>query len=129
MKAVPLSRYLVFFALATIGFLVDLVTKNAVFAYLGMPGGETRWIWSGVLGLQTSLNEGALFGLGQGYVYCFTALSVFALAALALWLFVSKAARDRLLTVAMGCVAAGILGNLYDRVGLPGLRWNYTSEL
>ena len=33
------------------------------------------------------------------------------------------AAHDRLLTVALGCVTGGIFGNLYDRLGLPGLTW------
>lgn len=29
--------------------------------------------------------------------------------------------------MALGCVTAGILGNLYDRLGLPGLKWNYAE--
>ena len=37
------------------------------------------------------------------------------------WLFAARAARDLLLTIALGCVTAGILGNLYDRLGLAGL--------
>ena len=37
--------------------------------------------------------------------------------------------RDLLLTLALSCVTAGIFGNLYDRLGLPGLRWNSTSAL
>jgi signal peptidase II len=28
-----------------------------------------------------------------------------------------------------GCVTAGIFGNLYDRLGLPGLRWNWTNQI
>ena len=40
------------------------------------------------------------------------------------WLFAAGAARDWLLTVALALVTAGILGNLYDRLGLPGLVWN-----
>ena len=39
-----------------------------MFARLGMPGPDSRtwWLWDGVFGFQTSLNEGALFGMGQG---------------------------------------------------------------
>ena len=111
---------------------MDLATKSWIFTKLGMPdprAGEVWWIWEGVFGLQTSLNEGALFGIGQGNVFLFILLSFVALVALLFWLFVAGAARDRLLTVALGGVTAGILGNLYDRLGLPGLRWTYASEL
>ena len=37
------------------------------------------------------------------------------------------AAQDWLLTVALGLVTAGIFGDLYDRVGLPQLKWNYVA--
>jgi len=121
MKAVPANRYLVFFSVAIVGCLIDLATKRLVFGWLGMPCQQsTYWVWSNVFGFQTSLNEGALFGLGQGMVWLFTALSIAAAAGILYWLFWAGAARDWLLTIALGCVTAGILGNLYDRLGL----WN-----
>jgi signal peptidase II len=40
------------------------------------------------------------------------------------WLFVAQAASDWLLTMALAGVMAGILGNLYDRLGMHGLRWH-----
>jgi signal peptidase II len=109
------------------GCLVDVATKSWVFARLGMPGGETLWLWPGHIGLQTSLNEGALFGIGQGMVPVFAGLSFAALLGILYWLFWCRAATDWLLTVALACVTAGILGNLYDRLGLPGLAWNYPA--
>ncbi len=132
MRAIPPSRYLVFLSIAAVGSLVDLATKHWIFDWLGMPdpfNREVWWIWEGVFGLQTSLNEGALFGIGQGQVLLFILLSCVALVALLVWLFVAGAARDLLLTVALGGVTAGILGNLYDRLGLPGLKWTYASNL
>ena len=39
------------------------------------------------------------------------------------WLFPLGAACDRLLTVALALVTAGILGNLYDRLALHRLVW------
>jgi signal peptidase II len=75
------------------------------------------------VGFQTSLNEGALFGIGQGNVWLFTLLSFVALAAIPLWLFYARMAMDWILTIAMGCVTAGILGNLHDRLGMHGLKW------
>ena len=81
-------------------------------------------MWNHVVGFQTSLNEGALFGLGQGFSPLFTVLSVAAAVAVFYWLFVAGAAGDLVLTVALSCVMGGIFGNLYDRLGLPALRWN-----
>lgn len=127
MRAVPLNRYIIFLAIAAIGCLADLATKSWIFAKLGSPPAPTLWIWTNVFGLQTSLNEGALFGMGQGKVWFFAALSLLALAAIVVWLFPFAAARDRLLTVALACVSGGILGNLYDRLGIPGLQWKFAT--
>ena len=123
MTAVPTSRYLVFFAIATVGCLIDLATKSWVFAWLGMPGPRTQvhWIWHGYVGLQTSLNEGALFGLGQGNVLLFCVLSIVAAVGILVWLFYAGAAVDWLLNLALACITAGIFGNLYDRLLV---RWN-----
>ena len=129
-KVVPLNRYAVFFAIAIFGCLLDLATKNWVFNWLGMPGARpTWWIWKDVFGFQTSLNEGALFGIGQGMVVLFTVLSIVAAAGILFWLFVAGAARDLLLTAALALVSAGICGNLYDRLGLPGLKWHSAGAL
>lgn len=125
----PVSRYGVFFALALLGCAADLVSKAWAFQQLGLPPGRTRWLWEGVAGIQTSLNEGALFGFGHGFVFGFAVLSVAAAGAILWWLFVRGAAHDCTLTLALGAITAGILGNLYDRLGLPGLRWSVTTEL
>ena len=126
---VPLNRYFLFFALAASGCLVDLCTKSWVFAWLGMPGQQTWWLVDGVFGFQTSLNEGALFGFGQGGVKWFALFSVVAFVGIVYWLFVLKAANDLLVTCSLGCITAGIFGNLYDRLGIHGLEWNYATEL
>ncbi len=122
MGAAAGSRYLLFFALAASGAGVDLATKAWIFRRLGMPHqNPTWWLVDEVFGFTTSLNEGALFGLGQGQGVLFCVLSLAALVGIVAWLFVAGAARDRLLTVALALVSGGILGNLYDRLGLPGL--------
>lgn len=120
MNGVPLSRWLTFWGIAVIGVTLDLATKQWMFAWLGMPGGQPYWIIDGIFGFETSLNQGALFGIGQGRVLWFAALSVLAGAGINYWLFVARAARDAWLTVALGCIMAGVLGNLYDRLGF----WN-----
>ncbi len=75
------------------------------------------------------MNEGALFGVGQGMVWFFSLLSVAAAVAIAWYLFVAGAARQWVLTIALSGIMAGILGNLYDRVGLPGLKWHVANGL
>jgi signal peptidase II len=106
-----------------LGAAADLGTKEWMFRWLGPPlaPGNEYWLWQDHFGFQTSLNRGALFGAGAGYSYVFAALSVLAGLGILTWLFVLKAAFDRWLTVALACVMAGILGNLYDRLGLHGI--------
>ena len=128
MKKVPANRYVVFFAIMLLGCLIDLWSKSYLFSWLGMPGGPKYWIIDGVFGFETSLNEGALFGVGQGAVGWFAAFSVIAFLCILAWLFIFGAARSWVLTISLGCITAGTLGNLYDRLGLPGLKWNYAIQ-
>jgi signal peptidase II len=128
MRQVPISRLVVFLSIAGAGCLVDLTSKWWIFDRLGMPGGQTWWFWEPYFGLQTSTNEGALFGIGQGKVWIFAAASGIAIVGISWWLFIAGAARDWLLTVALALVMGGVLGNLHDRLGLwpvpdaPGAR-------
>lgn len=102
----------------------DLTTKHWVFQWLGGPGEKpVWWLIPGFVGFQTTLNEGAVFGLGQGYTPFFTVMGIVALGVFLAW-FVWAAPKDELwIPVAVGAVLGGILGNLYDRLGLHGLTW------
>ncbi len=123
-RRIPLRRFIWFFALATFGVLADLLSKHFVFRNPQLYHGSEWWLWEGHLGIQKSLNEGALGGIGQGNVWFFASLSIAAALAIPVWLFWYRAARDFWLTTALGCVLGGILGNLYDRVGFSGLQWD-----
>lgn len=129
---------LLFFAIAGFGLFADLATKEWAFSALGMPG-EYRWqeepelhgvywVWENVIGFQTSLNEGALFGMGQGRSDLFAFLSIIALIGIIGWILHS-AWKSRFLVIIFGLIVAGILGNLYDRLGRHGLQWNYETDL
>jgi signal peptidase II len=128
MRAVPLNRYFAFFLIAGGGLAADLATKRWCFGWLGS-GGQIHWVLDKVFGFQTSLNEGALFGMGQGMVWLFALLSIAAAVGICWWLFLAGAARQWLLTVALAGIMAGVLGNLYDRLGLPGLKWTSANNL
>lgn len=110
-----------FFGLAIVGCGSDLWSKSVVFAWLGMPE-DHRYFWliEPYVGFQTSLNRGALFGLGQGYTPMFAVFSVIAVLGILYWLFIAKAAYDAILTTALGMITGGIFGNLYDRLGIWG---------
>ena len=126
---VPTNRYIAFFSIAAVGLAADLITKQIMFAWLGLPtanralGSNCYWIIENYVGLETAVNRGALFGMGEGYWWLFSILSVVAAIGIVTWLFFFRAAHDRWLTVALGCVMAGIFGNLYDRLGL----WDSTG--
>ncbi len=116
-----------FVTLALVGFGVDLATKHWAFEQLRFPGtSEERIpIVGEYLVLETSINEGALFGMGQGKQMVFATLSCIAVVGIIVWLFYGQAVNDLLLTTALGSITGGILGNLWDRVGMPNLTWPY----
>jgi signal peptidase II len=121
--AVPRSRFFLFIALTALGCAADLLTKAWCFSSLNLRSGEIAWLWQDHVGIQLSRNLGALFGMGQGKYAYFAMLSIAAAIAIPVWLFWFRAARDAWLTFALGCVMGGVLGNLYDRLGLSGDAW------
>ena len=115
---VPISRWVLFWSIAIGGAAFDLATKSYIFATVGPPP-NSRVIIDNVLELHTSYNEGALWGFGRNFAYSpqiFAAMSVLAAIAIVWWLFVKKAATDALLTVALGLIMAGAIGNCHDRI-------------
>ncbi len=129
MPLLPKSRIIVFALIAAAGCALDLWTKDWIFDRLGMPGQAAPIVlWPGVFSLTTSLNEGALFGLGQGMTFVFAGLSIVAAVGIIYWLFAMGAARDWVLAISLAAIMGGIFGNLYDRLGFPGLTWNYPEE-
>jgi len=120
----PAGRVLLFCSLAVVGCAADLLTKYFVFRHPDLYHGSEWWLWEGHIGIQKSLNEGALFGIGRGGVGLFALFAASAAVAIPVWLFRFGAARDFQLTIALGCIMGGILGNLYDRLGFPQLTWD-----
>lgn len=104
---------------------IDLVTKSILFSRLGMPGERPGVvIVRDMLTLETNLNEGALFGMGQGMGLVFAAISVAAIVGIVGVMFRPATRTDPWLVLALSLITGGIVGNLYDRLGLPGLRWH-----
>lgn len=110
-----------FASIAIVGLAFDLWSKSYMFSKLGLPGKrplELWWIIEDFFGFQTAVNQGALFGIGQGGSSFFAMVSGVALLAITFWFIKSDGWKNRWLTVCLAAVTAGILGNLYDRLGL-----------
>lgn len=103
---------LLFVAVALLGLALDVVTKIIAVALLD----ERRPVelLGGVLTLNLIRNPGAAFSLGEEFTIVFTVLSLAVLA------FVCARLAPRLghpgWAVALGLLAAGISGNLSDRI-------------
>jgi signal peptidase II len=124
-------RSLIIFVLVlSAGLVADLGTKHWAFHSLGMPGtyrwedapelNAVYWLSQGIAGFQTSLNQGALFGMGQGKVFWLVVFSLVFLTGIVAFVLYS-AWKSRFLVIVLGLIAAGISGNLYDRLGWHGL--------
>ncbi|NDC54096.1 MAG: signal peptidase II [Planctomycetia bacterium] len=121
----PSRGWPLFATLATAAAAADLATKSMLFARLGMPGERPAIVVvPAVLALETNLNEGALFGMGQGLGVAFAAVSCAAIAGILATVSSAGVRGQPWLLVALALVTGGIVGNLYDRLGLPGLRWH-----
>ena len=122
MNSVPKHRLWMFVVIVTVGLGWDLYSKTAVFEQLGYPRGESEHVYGQsspiTFRLYTSMNEGALWGVGQGFAWVFAGLSLLAAAGIIYWLFFKGAAVSAWLTVALSLIMGGTLGNLYDRIGM-----------
>ena len=117
----PVSRFVLFFVLLATGLAADLITKSLIFKHHYDAEDQfspvSFWWIPDVFGIQTSFNGGALFGMFQGGSFWLAALSLVALTGILIWLFCFKMARSLFLTISLGMISGGILGNLYDRMG------------
>ena len=78
-----------------------------------------------ILELHTSHNTGRLWGFGPRYPYSsliFAGLSVVAAVAICYYCSSLEPPRSRVLTVALGLIMAGAMGNCYDRLAFGHVR-------
>lgn len=105
--------HLRFWLMVVGGLALDLWSKDWAFRTLGQT--DARVLIPHVLELRTTLNPGALFGLGAGRTEIFLIASVLALV-LVLWMFAHSEPRRWLMHIGLGAILAGALGNMYDRM-------------
>jgi len=109
-----ISAYLIFPPLVLIGIISDLWSKKAIFNWLQSQPDETFSIIDGFLRLVRAQNAGAAFGIAYGQRYLLIAVSVIALIII-FAVFFSKAG-TKLVHISLALLAAGVCGNLYDRI-------------
>jgi signal peptidase II len=107
------KAHLTFWSLLAGGLALDLWSKKAVFDWL--KPGDVSPVIDGFLQLVWAQNNGAAFGLFAGKSYFLTAVSIIAVVAI-LGVFLFGGNRQRLVHIALGLFAAGVSGNLYDRL-------------
>ncbi len=122
MESLPRNRAPIFFCCTLLSLTIDLWSKAWAFDTFGVRNGSP-WILDNWIRFRwfTSLNEGALWGMGQGFSWVFAILSIAAFSGIVFWLFYKRAATSLWLTFALSFVSGGTLGNLYDRLGLHGV--------
>ncbi len=115
----PLKAHLAFWPLMAVGIALDLWSKRAVFDWLQQQGNSISII-DGFLRLVMALNDGAAFGLFSGKSYLLVAVSIVALMTIFV-IFLFSGTERRFVHVALALFAAGVCGNLYDRIFNDGL--------
>lgn len=110
-----LRAQLIFWSLLAVGLALDLWTKKIVFAYVKREPGDNIPVIDGFLRLVARGNTGAAFGIAAGQTHLLIVISAVALVVI-FAIFFFGGARQRLVHVALGLFAAGVCGNLYDRI-------------
>ena len=113
-------RHLLFWPIFGTGLALDLWSKYAVFEWLKERGQDGFAIIDGFLRLQLAENPGAAFGMAAYHRWQLVTVSVVAIVVdLALFLF--GLTERKIILVAQALFAAGVCGNLYDRLFNGGL--------
>ncbi len=115
-----------FFGVAAGLLVLDLWSKQWVFHTLAPT--ERRSLIEHVIELRRSLNDGAVFGSFTGHVGLFVVASLFALA-FVFYLFAGSRPTHRFLHIALACILAGAIGNLYDRTVVTADVVTYQTEV
>lgn len=112
------KAHLIFWSLAIAGLALDLWSKWAAFDRLDE--WETFPVIDGFMQFVRALNDGAVWGSLSGKYYFLATVSIVAMVVIIV-IFLFSGLQPRIFHVALGFLAAGIAGNLYDRIFNDGL--------
>lgn len=114
------DRRWLFWVLLVGMLVIDMWVKRWCETHL-VVGQFRSWPWPGVLELQLTYNQGIAFGLAQGKGGFFTPIAL-AISIGAAWYSFKHPRHTAWFHTSMALLAAGALGNLYDRVTLGYVR-------
>ncbi len=103
------------FLTASIVFILDRVTKMAIIG--SMSYGESIKVIPGVFHITFVLNNGTAFGLLKGQNASLSVFSILAIIAISFYVIVKKK-QGMVISLALGLILGGALGNLLDRIRL-----------
>ena len=102
-----------FFTIAIVGAALDLLTKALAFKYLQW--GDEVVLIDGFFSYGKTTNPGVIFGKFPGAKVFWKWVSVAAVPAI-MWIFFASKRPRWILTITLGMILAGTIGNMYDRV-------------
>jgi len=115
-SSLPDSKtHLIFWSLMLGGLALDLWSKKVVFDWLGQQQSRSVSIINDSLRFVIAVNDGAAFGLFSGNPYLLAAVSIIALVVI-FSVFLFARTHHKLVHIALALFAAGVCGNLYDRI-------------
>lgn len=102
-----------FFTLAIAGAALDLTTKSLAFKHIQW--GDEVTIIDGFFSYGKTTNPGVIFGKFPGAKKFWMWVSIAAVPAI-MWIFFAAKRHRWILTITLGMILAGTIGNMYDRV-------------
>jgi signal peptidase II len=115
-----MRAHLLFWPVFIGGVVLDLWSKSAVFEWLKSSKQDNFPIISGFLQFVRTENPGAAFGIAEGQRWLLVTISIAAIIAVVVLFLLSNRANS-LMHITLGLFAAGVCGNLYDRLFNDGL--------
>ncbi len=111
----PASLHGIYWPLAVGGAALDFWSKSAIFQWLPTLPQEYYVVIPNFFQLILRENAGAAFSIAYGQRLFLTAIAAVAVVALLLGFLFGRVRRP-VVIIAMGCMTAGVIGNLYDRL-------------
>jgi len=110
-----LTSHLLFWPIFIIGIAADLITKSAMFKWLSSVESQQYTVIKGIFQFVMVENRGAAWGIASDKTVTLAVISITALI-IVMGIFLFGRKHHLTVVIALGLFAAGICGNLYDRL-------------